>query len=210
MAKLSVQLEMACRSGIAAVQRDRDHDLQLGYQLAIWAAIGPPPGLDTPARITSKRWIYLHALAVRRILSVWHAACPTRNDPEVLLSKADSFFMDRFDRSAIEQLVYRDRERILSRGQLGYFQWLVLWASMSVLESCLVAFTRPTEFYPRLINYEIQNRDLDCNDWDASYAASVVASRGRAWEPASDAQARQRFWFWWIEEAVPSAYEAFS
>jgi hypothetical protein len=50
--------------------------------------------------------------------------------------------------------------------------------------------------------------DVDLSEWHASFWASVAFAHGTPWNLASDAARRQAFWEWWLDEAVPTAWEA--
>jgi hypothetical protein len=50
--------------------------------------------------------------------------------------------------------------------------------------------------------------DLDPYMWDADFYAAGAAAGGFPWEESSSVARRREFWQWYLEHAVPSAYEA--
>lgn len=55
---------------------------------------------------------------------------------------------------------------------------------------------------------ELAETDMDSEDWEPSFFASVAVAGGAIWEASGDSNARRRFWTWYLEEAVPRAYSA--
>ncbi|WP_433205359.1 Imm5 family immunity protein [Dactylosporangium sp. CS-047395] len=50
--------------------------------------------------------------------------------------------------------------------------------------------------------------DVDSEDWEASYFASIAVAGGAIWEAGADSARRRAFWVWYLQEAVPASYDA--
>ncbi|MFI5490504.1 Imm5 family immunity protein [Micromonospora echinaurantiaca] len=48
--------------------------------------------------------------------------------------------------------------------------------------------------------------DVDSEDWEASYFASIAIAGGAIWEEAGKPALRRAFWIWYLREAVPVSY----
>lgn len=53
---------------------------------------------------------------------------------------------------------------------------------------------------------ELGEMDMDSEDWDPSFFASVAIAGGAVWEESGNPEARRQFWHWYLEDAVPRAY----
>jgi hypothetical protein len=54
-------------------------------------------------------------------------------------------------------------------------------------------------------NADLDDMDLDPEDWDAAFECSVAASDGVPDERGGDRELRRRYWWWWLRAAVPTA-----
>ncbi len=50
--------------------------------------------------------------------------------------------------------------------------------------------------------------ETDPADWDASFLSSLAITGGASWECLDGADERRRFWAWYLEEALPYAWDA--
>ncbi|GAA1843617.1 hypothetical protein GCM10009687_06500 [Asanoa iriomotensis] len=48
--------------------------------------------------------------------------------------------------------------------------------------------------------------EVDSEDWEASYFASIALAGGAVWEKAADPTRRRAFWLWYLRDAVPASY----
>ncbi|MEU6402925.1 Imm5 family immunity protein [Streptomyces sp. NPDC046985] len=53
---------------------------------------------------------------------------------------------------------------------------------------------------------ELSEMDMDSEDWDPSFFASVAMAGGAVWEESGDSEKRREFWHWYLEDAAPRAY----
>ena len=49
-------------------------------------------------------------------------------------------------------------------------------------------------------------QEIDPDDWDASFYASIAVTGSSGWDRNGVDHARQKFWIWYLREAVPSAF----
>ncbi|WP_405883461.1 MULTISPECIES: Imm5 family immunity protein [unclassified Streptomyces] len=60
-----------------------------------------------------------------------------------------------------------------------------------------------------LADPELSEMDMDSEDWEPSFFASVAIAGGAAWEESGNPEVRRKFWYWYLEDAVPRAYSIF-
>ncbi|MBO0805937.1 MAG: hypothetical protein J2P25_23055 [Nocardiopsaceae bacterium] len=48
--------------------------------------------------------------------------------------------------------------------------------------------------------------DIDHDDWEAGYYASIAVAGGATWEDTGDPEKRRQFWIWYLTSAVPGAF----
>lgn len=53
---------------------------------------------------------------------------------------------------------------------------------------------------------ELDEGEVDSEDWEASLYASVAVAGGAVWDGAGDRELRRAFWEWYLTDGVPRAY----
>jgi hypothetical protein len=65
-------------------------------------------------------------------------------------------------------------------------------------------------FHPLNIEDHLLDDDLDPYQWDASFYAAGAYAGGFTWEEGSSVVRRREFWEWYLDEAVPLAWNSVS
>ena len=48
----------------------------------------------------------------------------------------------------------------------------------------------------------VSDFDIDAEDWDACFHASLATAGGAAWDGMFDEEQRRHFWQWYLEELI--------
>jgi hypothetical protein len=125
-------------------------------------------------------WMELERRAVDRVLPLWLQAYPNR---ALLVSRsADEPLRDSLRTFIDNRTAAGDPMQPLYAG----LAWLALGRQSE------------TESMPPDRRSEL---DLDPDEWDASFYASLAEAGGATWEADADSRARRRFWEWYLGEA---------
>jgi hypothetical protein len=50
-------------------------------------------------------------------------------------------------------------------------------------------------------------RDVPPDEWDAAFHASLAVTGGAVWENKGDPETRRQFWLWYLDQAIPYAWD---
>ena len=191
---LPAPLRAALEQAQAALDASSTGHLPLRARRPIWEALGPaPPG--------HHRRAVLDLLAIEHVKPVWDEAYagdpavdrvldaarraladgPPHDDARKLAVRADVDFLDR-----------GDAERGFGPGYVGQGACTALWTAIG---------DKSYEDLPM----DVDDDDLDVEDWDASFFAELAAG-GEPDDPSVDPAPRREFWRWYLREAVPAAW----
>lgn len=187
-----------------ALRDDSEGHLALPLRRRVWAAMGPAlrDENDRPHGAGHRRRTSLAVLCVRHVLPLWEAAYPDNDGPQRMLALAEQVLSgaappDAADRSRgqfwtdVESLVYEDQLFVPS--YVGY-------AAVDAVTTAQV-----DEEVEGFDEGEL-DENLDADQWDASFFASLAFASGAPGEQGSDPARRREFWRWYLREAVPAAY----
>jgi len=72
----------------------------------------------------------------------------------------------------------------------------------------LVTALDDEDFDPAHLDPTLTDASCDAYTVDAAFWAATATAAGSIWEPASSPTRRRAFWEWWLDEAVPTAWQA--
>jgi len=154
-------------------------------------AASPPPGLRRRATLA---W-----LAANHVLPIWHAEAPDHDGPDRMLELALRRLEREVSEEEAEDLSDRFRaevERMRSSGRISHRAHAAGDAARVVVPQVDVGdYVEPDE---------VDDFDLDPDNWEAAFVASIAASG----YPDPDPEAMREFWRWYLDEAVPEAWRA--
>lgn len=195
-------LEKLIADALSSVHHHPQHDLNLGYRQAIWAALEADND-----NLGHQRRAFLANLTVRHVLPIWHQTFPQDDRPQHILIEAEQVIAGTINK----EVAQKDSERFWQEmQQLGYND-----SSMAFTVGCAAAQALNTAiedeiFDPDGIDYNLtDNQDTEGND--ASFFAACACANGPIWQiksGKSDSSKRQEFWEWWLMQAVTAAWEA--
>jgi Immunity protein Imm5 len=193
-------LERRIEEARAVLDDQPDGSLPLPQRRRIREAFGPwrptdrrepPPGL--------RRRVELARLAAEHVLPIWHAEAPDNHGPERMLELARQRLEREVSEDEAEELSDRfhaEAERLASRKEISQRALAAGDAARVVVPEVDIGdYDEPPD---------ADDEDLDPDNWEAAYVASVAA----AGYPDDDPEARRAFWRWYLDEAVPAAWAA--
>ncbi len=191
------RLQNLIQLAIESVYRHPQHDLNLGYRHAIWAAFGDNG---------HKKRTALAISTVRHVLPIWNQKFRLDDRPQQILTLASKVISGDISQYSAEkycQTMWREMQ------QLGYddsgMAFTVGCAAVASLDTAI----RDENFDPDDIDFSLtDNRDIEGND--AAFFAACAYANGAVWETISgksDNSKRLEFWSWWLNVAVENAWE---
>lgn len=191
------QLQKLIQDALESVYHHPEHDLNLGYRQAIWAAFGDNGHL--------KRTV-LALSTVRHVLPIWNQKFPHDDRPQQLLTLAEAVISGDVSKAFAE----KEAERLWREmQQLGYEgSGMAFTIGCAAVASLDVAIS-DENFDEEEIDFSLtDNQDTEGND--AAFFAACAYANGAVWESISgkaDSAKRLEFWSWWLNTAVKSAWE---
>jgi Immunity protein Imm5 len=191
------QLQGLIENALESVYHHPQHDLNLGYRHAIWAVFGDNGHIKRTALALS---------TVRHVLPIWNRRFPHDDRVEIILALAEKVASGDVSQAFAEkesQKFWREMQ------QLGYedsgMAFTVGCAAVTALDSAIF----DENFDQDEIDFNLtDNRDIEGND--TAFFAACVYANGAVWETVSgkvDSGKRLEFWSWWLNIAVPNAWE---
>jgi Immunity protein Imm5 len=191
------KLQNLIQEALESVYRHPQHDLNLGYRHAIWAAFGDNG---------HKRRTALAISTVRHVLPIWNQKFRNDDRPQQVLTLAQKVISGDIDSSFAEkygQNIWREMQ------QLGYEDLGIAFTVGCAAVASLDTAIRDENFDPSEIDFSLtDNRDIEGND--AAFFAACAYANGTVWEiisGKSDSSKRLEFWSWWLNVAVENAWE---
>jgi hypothetical protein len=150
-------------------------------------------------------WLLAEIIAAKKILPIWEAAFPSEDMPIKLLYEAEKHLLQpkeitisekdmRAFRADLDDISLPDEEDF-SPLYAGYACWTA--ASKVLLGIGIWPDCDP-------------ETELDPEEWDASFFASLAYSGGAIWEEGvGNPVKRREYWEWFFREAIPQAVSQF-
>jgi Immunity protein Imm5 len=173
------------------------HDLNLGYRHGIWAAFGENGHLRRTALALS---------CVRHVLPIWYRRFPSDDRLQQILNLAEKVISGDVTQEEAERESQKFWREIQ---QLGYEDSGMAFTVGCAAVASLDAAIFDENFDPDEIDFNLtDNRDIEGND--AAFFAACAYANGAVWDTISgkpDSAKRLEFWSWWLNVAVPNAWE---
>jgi Immunity protein Imm5 len=191
-----------------AVYHHPQHHLECGYRYAIFSAFGPFKG--SPAYQDKKGWQRRLVLAIettRHVLPLWEQALPHNTIPQRALTLAKRSLISRINEEQIWKARNTSWVQLLDLGNNNEELQSILGVGFAALQALSVAL-QDEQFDESEITLDTKDQDSDPETLDASYFAAAAFAHGTIWEEQSSSSKRRAFWEWWLNEAVPLAWNA--
>ncbi|MEJ8857872.1 Imm5 family immunity protein [Variovorax robiniae] len=197
----SQELAVAIQVARHALGQDRNGELRLPERKAIWAAMGPTVvenGKPVLA-LGSRRRLRLAILTAEHVLPVWAKDFPANQEPQHMLAVAEKWLAGHADFQAAWML----RNSFWS--ELSNIQSVEAAAGFATCQVLATALG-DEKFTPQSLNAPSCDQQLDPDQWDAGFYASIAHAGAAPWEQENAAGKRRAFWQWYLAEAVPQAW----
>lgn len=184
-------------------------DLPSGYRLAVWLALGPNKTSqiikDNPGWL---RRIHLGILTTKHVLPIWQKRFPRSRLPYKILAQIDTILENGAvdtNKDYDEDFTYA-ADNFMDNHQGRHTQYSVGVAYCAC--QALWITVGDTEIFPDHIDYTLNDDKRDPDSQDPAYYAAMALAEGRVGESKAYKDKRRAFWEWWLDEAVPSAWNA--
>jgi hypothetical protein len=233
---LSQHLSNFIKVSMDAVDSHPQHHLNLGYRWALYSAMGPrqDENINAVDELGHKRRTHLAIQTAKRVLPLWQEGpleLPADNlrkfyneisgitwneeryQPAYLLQLANQIMLGL---SPITKEDFMYAESTFS--YYDYFEYYYqeredlryMYAGTCAAQAFWVAVN--DEIFDGEIDFILTEDDLKDPTYktEASFFASIAYAGGTIWNHKSNNQKRLEFWKWWLTEAMPAAWLAFS
>lgn len=178
-------------------------ELTLPIRKQIWAAMG-----ELNSEVGKKRRTKLAKMCVEHAFQVWDFVHPPEKHPKEILNLIDAYFDGKIDDESMreEYDIYSVKMDNLSSRDLKY--QLAAGVGTAACQALFVA--RHDECFGEVDEYpDATEEGMDPDEWDAAFYISIAVA-GPKWIEGASIEKRRQFWNWYLDEAVPQAYNAFS
>ncbi|MEC4816043.1 MAG: Imm5 family immunity protein [Scytonema sp. PMC 1069.18] len=192
------QLQNLIQEANKSLYRHPQHDLNLGYRHAIWAAFGENGHLRRTALALS---------TVRHVLPIWNQQFSNDDKPQQVLTLAEKVISGDVSKALAEK---ESKQLWREIQQLGYDD-----SGIAFSVGCAAVASLDTAIFDE--NFDADEIDFNLTDEqdtegnDTAFFAACAYANGPVWETISgksDSAKRLEFWSWWLNIAVPNAWEA--
>lgn len=187
-----------------SIRNDPQNRLALAMRQRIWKAMGP----DTRLGVGHKRRTRLAILCTQKVLALWHNKFAENDGPDIMLSIAEKFIEQQIDKKEATKIHDNFLTEVANMpkkydGHLDFRPSMVGDAAVSALTTALV----DCEF--KQISDDIDDFDNDPETWECSVLASMAYANDQPALGLFEADKMYEFWNWYLDEAVPQAYQAY-
>jgi Immunity protein Imm5 len=204
---LSTDLIEAVHIASSKLISNANGELILSERKRIWSTMGELliEGNRAIKGIGLTRRTKLASLCVRKVLGLWDEVWPDNYGTRQMLMVADQYLDNSIDFDSAwkrKNSFWGELDNPLFEG--NYLAIVnVGFAAVKVVTTALV----DEIFDPQNLEEDISDETLDPYQWDASFYAAAAYAGGAPWEEQSNTLRRREFWKWYLNEAVPSAWE---
>jgi hypothetical protein len=124
------------------------------------------------------------------------------NSAKHLLANGVLALAGKYDLKELEKENGKHHTRTIDLTQVGESAFIAMYAAMSVF-SAINAVLYDTNFDV----VDLSEKDVPPDDWDASFYASLAKSGSAIWENKGGAANRSEYWNWYLDIAVPLAWD---
>lgn len=195
-----MMLELAIREGLALVEADMSHDLELQHRRRIMLLLDGESGDRAKGH---RRRVRLDVMAVAKVLPLWDAVLPEDDTPRAALKLIQMFDEGKLDESrarAEAGRLWTDCDNLIYKHEGLVNQVVVGYAAIGALHR------RVKDSYGDSAN-ALRDIDVDPYEHNSDFLAAVAYAKGAVWEADSDREKRREFWVWWLSDAVRAAAE---
>lgn len=205
---IPAELQYAIQDAHRALANHEHGRLLLPYRKRIWAALGQRliEGGRAQLGVGLRRRTKLAIRCGELVLNYWKREFPEDETPERLIIYAEQYLNGEMEfRWAWDQQnnFWSVVEDLMSEGK----PFPAIYAGFAATKILATALY-DEKFTPGKIEENLTEDNLDAESWDVSYWASLAYAGGSHWEKESSPTRRREFWQWYLNDAVPQAWNA--
>jgi hypothetical protein len=152
------------------------------------------------------RRLNLAILCVNYVLPVWNSVMPDNNTPDTLLKSINEYLSGHKDWDSLWEL-QNDFWAVLDNYMCDDNDYgASIYVGHSSINAVMVALNDEDLGEEDYIN--IYDEDLDPYTWDTAFYASLAYSENKQYDEGTKIQKRRDFWLWYLNNAVPLAYQS--
>ncbi len=192
-----------------ALSKSPDYELILSHRWRILSQFGPVLKTEnwvTQYGIGLHRRTVLAMLCVQHVLNIWEKSWPNNKGPHLMLLTAEEYLRGILNEKTVDERKNQFWEKLQD---LNYYSNnnLALHVGDAALNVITIAMV--DQYFEQIDNInELRfDTDYDSEEWDTHFYASIVYAEGAPWEESSNPERRKEFWEWYLNEAVPKAWD---
>jgi len=152
-----------------------------------------------------KRRIKLAVLCVEYVMPIWNEVAPEDTTPQDLIKSIDTYLLGKVEWKTLWNMQNSFWTTLENYSMEARFK-TAAYVGFAAINAVVVAlFDEETEELDDDGNV-ILDQDLDLFTWDTSFYAAAAYSENEPEE--NKIQKRREFWLWYLNDAVPLAYQA--
>lgn len=151
---------------------------------------------------TNMIWKTLELICARKVLPIWLEYFPNENNPIEILDKAEKQLFEGKEFEDSTMLMAELKAYLDGKFDLGekffraIYSGFACWAASGSILFDIECIEAESEL------------ELEPDDWNASFIASLAYSGGAVWEESvGDSKKRREYWLWFLNKAIPEALE---
>ena len=207
--RITQELADAIAAARVSLSRNADGELLPHARVHLLAALGPHQEIEgVPIGPGWRRRTHLGVITVRHLLPIWRLAYPTDPGPERMLDLASRVLQGQADRAAAGAESNEYWNRLAESGE----EWG--GGEAPAVEPIAVGMAAARVVQTARLDYDLlpvdpdeTDRDRDPDTWDESCLGALAYAGGGAWQAKSSPARRREYWQWFLDQAVPAAYE---
>jgi hypothetical protein len=147
-------------------------------------------------------WLALENISAHRTQDIWEHQFPSEHGPLEVLEIADNYLVTGDRTESLHTKVPEVKSILDDKLLLGPDSFRAVYAGFA----CWAAARNVAYGGQQTANDGDSELEIDPEQWDASFYASLAYAGGAVWEEkAGNPDKRRQFWIWFICEAVPLA-----
>jgi hypothetical protein len=197
-AVLPRELKKALTTAELALNESRHGHLDVEVRRKVWDAMGPYH-FDTEGFACGTghlRRCTLSCLTAEAALGVWKLRGGD-HEPESVVSLVESYLAGQ----AAPEHVWEAAEALFSRAD-NMCEGPDAWVVLAVQHAVNVAFSDELAPFE-----ELQTSSEELSEYDAGYYTACAIAGGHPGAPESSIERRRQFWSWYLQSAVPVAFQ---
>jgi len=205
------KLKNVIESARKAMINDEENWIYLGHRYLICRELGPNTNYSNFSlkAFGLRRRTYLQMLCIKKVMHLWQKEFPNNEMPAETISLLEKYFIGHAspDPKLSKSGKYYEFMTFLEGDNPVYLVANACISSLRIAEHDEFLFTDEGKEILKQLDYPVEDLldgEIDVDLLDASYSACGAYENGLFNSPTLSLE----FWTWYLDEAVPKAYES--